>query len=285
MKRRDLLLAGAAAMAARGQARKRVLYYTRSAGFEHSVVHREGNAPSHSERLLTEFAGLRGFDVECTKDGRVFDGDLAKYDVIAAYATGDLMGPSKDGGPPMTAAGKRKLIEAVAAGKGFVGIHAATDACHSGGEAVDPYIAMLGGEFLTHGDQQEASLIISDPKFPGVNRLGMADGIAFTDEWYVCRNLAPDLHVILTQETRYMKGDAYRRPDFPATWARLHGKGRVFYTSLGHREDLWSNPFFQTIVCGGLEWTSGLAAAEVPPNIHEITPKAEIRKAAAGGRP
>lgn len=267
---------------ASGPAQRKVLYFTRSAGFEHSVVRRQGGQLSHSEKVLVEMGRRGGFEVECTKDGRVFDGNLDPYGVIAFYTTGDLTAPAQDGSPPMTPAGKRRLLAAIAGGKGFVGFHSAADTFHSKGKAdenqaeVDPYIAMLGAEFLTHGEQQEASLFLTTRKFPGVRDLGMAEGIAFTDEWYTFKNFARDLHVILVQETRYMRGEAYRRPDFPATWARLHGQGRVFYTSLGHREDIWTNPFFQAIALGGLAWASGRVEADVPPNMQEFTPQAHL---------
>jgi type 1 glutamine amidotransferase len=61
---------------------------------------------------------------------------------------------------------------------------------------------------------------------------------------------------------------------FPCTCARRHGKGRVFYTSLGHREDVWVNPFFQTIVLGGIAWAMGNIDYDVEPNIAEVTPQA-----------
>jgi uncharacterized protein len=263
----------AAAGAAQQTPKRRVLYFTRSAGFEHSVVKREANRLSHSERLLTEFGRTFNFEVECTKDGGVFDRPLDRYDVIAFYTSGDLTGPAKDGSPPMSAAGKKKLLDAVAAGKGFAGIHAATDTFR-GKDPVDPYIAMIGGEFVAHGPQQEASLIISSG-FPGARTLGMAEGIAFTDEWYASKSYAPDLHVILVQETLMMTGDCYRRPNFPATWARMHGKGRVFYTSLGHREDIWTNLLFQAIVIGGLSWAAGNVDYDITPNLDKVTPEAQ----------
>jgi hypothetical protein len=76
-----------------------------------------------------------------------------------------------------------------------------------------------------------------------------------------------------------MKGAMYQRPSFPATWARMHGKGRVFYTSMGHREDVWTNPIFQQIVLGGIAWALGNVEADVTPNIATVTPKAnETRK-------
>lgn len=259
-----------------GSKRQKVLYFSRSAGFEHSVVKRNGSELSYSDNVLTELGRRAGFDVECSKDGRVFDGNLDQYDAIAFYTTGDLTGPSKDGSPPMTPQGKQKLLDAVSAGKGFVGFHSATDSFHSKTE-VDPYIAMIGGEFVIHGAQQEASLVIAGGGFPGMN-LGMGEGIAFTEEWYACKNFAKDLHVVLVQETKMMKGDMYRRPDYPETWVHLYGKGRVFYTSLGHREDVWVNPFFQAIALGGLSWAMGNTEFNVTPNIDKVTPLANQLK-------
>jgi hypothetical protein len=259
--------------------RQKVLYFTRCAGFEHSVVKREGDQLSHSEKVLTEMGRQAGFDVECTKDGRVFDGDLGQYDLIAFYTSGDLTQPDKQGTPPMTPAGKQKLLDAVAAGKGFVGFHAANDSFHSPGPRnetqteLDPFIAMVGGEFVSHGAQQEASLLITS-RFPGTGNMGCAEGISFYEEWYALKNFAKDLHVILVQETKMMTGECYQRPSFPATWARMHGEGRVFYTSLGHREDVWTNPFFQTIALGGIAWAMGNVDYKITPNIDKVTPEA-----------
>jgi uncharacterized protein len=258
----------------------KLLFFTRSVGFEHSVVRRPGGEWSHAEKILTSLGQRAGFDVQCTKDGSVFDGDLDPYDAIAFYTCGDLTKPSKDDAPPMTPRGKQRLIEAVAAGKGFVGFHSAADSFHSpssAGEAgvgLDPYVAMLGGEFVTHGAEQEASLVIA-ARFPGAGNLGCSEGISFTEEWYALKNFAKDLHVVLVQETQYMKGDCYRRPNYPCTWARMHEKGRVFYTSLGHREEIWTNPFFQAIALGGLNWALGRGNPAIAPNLDKAAPHAD----------
>ena len=106
----------------------------------------------------------------------------------------------------------------------------------------------------------------------------MAEGLGFTEEWYTFKNFAKDMHVIVLQETLMMEGDCYQRPNFPITWARMHGKGRVFYTSLGHREDIWTNPFFRAIALGGFEWALGNVDAEIPPNIDEVAPRASQLK-------
>ena len=292
MKRREILKAACAAVGlsafplgwaiAQGTKKQKVLYFTRCAGFEHSVVRRPEGQLSHSEKVLTEMGAKAGFEVECSKDGRIFDGDLDQYAAIAFYTSGDLTKPNQRNTPPMTPEGKQKLLDAVAAGKGFVAFHAATDSFHSQGPRnenqteVDPYIAMVGGEFLTHGAQQEATLTITS-RFPGTGDLG-GDSISFMEEWYASKNFAPDLHVILVQETGPMKGECYQRPDFPSTWARMQGKGRVFYTSLGHREDVWTNPTFQAITLGGFAWAMGNVDAKIPPNIDKVTPGANKLK-------
>ncbi len=284
MRRREMLLATGAAMTglsafplrwvpAADDKKKKILYFTRSAGFEHSVVHRDGGNLSHSEKVLTEMCKKRNLEVVCTKDGRVFDGDLDQFDAIAFYTSADLTKPIADRDePPMTQRGKERFLEAVAAGKGFIAFHAANDSFHSQAGKISPYVAMLGGEFVTHGNQQEATMKITSPKFPGVEGLGSS--FRMLEEWYAMNNFAKDLHVILVQETAGMTDACYQRPPFPATWARRHGKGRVFYTSMGHREDVWTNPTFQQIALGGLSWVLGHVEADVPANIDRVTPKA-----------
>ena len=287
MRRREILkLASAAGLSflprrgvAAAVSRGKVLYFTRSAGGEHGARKRRGGEPSVSEKSMIEMGRLRGFDVACTNDGGVFEGDLSGYDAIAFYTSGDLTRPAPGASPPMSPAGKQRLLEAIAQGKGFMGFHSAADTFHSPGRRdenqrdVDPYIAMLGGECLAHGAEQEASLLAGSSflwKSIGVP----GQGLSFTDEWCTFKNFAKDLHVVLVQETRYLKGRAYRRPDYPCTWARKHGQGRVFYTSMGHRADIWTNPFFQAIAQAGLAWVLGRFDADVAANIDAVTPQA-----------
>lgn len=293
MPRRDMLrVAGAAVVAvsafpmqwvsAAGKKKQKILYFTRSAGYEHDVVKIKDGKPSLSDRILTELGKKHGFDVVCTKDGTIFDGDLDQYDAIAFYTSGVLTQPNKAKTPPMSPEGKKKLLRSIAAGKGFVGFHSATDSFHSQGPRnqnqteVDPYIAMIGGEFIVHGAQQEALIRTASPKFPGVKQFGESQKIK--EEWYALKNFAKNLHVILIEDNEGMKGDCYQRPPFPATWARRHKKGRVFYTSFGHRDDIWTNPQVQGIIAGGLGWAMGNVKARVKPNIDEVTPKASQLK-------
>ena len=265
-------------VAATQKKKQKVLYFTRSAGFEHEAVKVKNGRPSISNRILTELGERYGFEVVCTKDGRVFDGNLDQYDAIAFYTSGVLTEPNKAKTPPMTPEGKNKLLKAISNGKGFVGFHAATDSFHSKGPRdqnqieVDPYIAMIGGEFIVHGAQQESTIRAVSPEFPGVRDFGRAQKLK--EEWYTLKNFARDLHVILVEDNEGMKGDCYQRPPFPATWARMHGKGRVFYTTFGHRDDIWTNARVQGIIVGGLAWAMGNVTVDVTPNIDKVTPKA-----------
>jgi len=259
--------------------RRRILFFTRSQGYEHSVVKRSGGKLAHAEQVLTDLGHTHGFDVTCTKDGSVFEPkSLANYDAFFFYTTGDLTKPAPDGSPPMTPEGKAAFLDAISRGTGFLGAHAATDTFltapddryTSYGSKVDPYIAMIGAEFIHHDNQQTARLRITDPKFPGFS--GIGDGFNLNEEWYSMKDFAPNLHVLLVQETAGMVGPHYKRAPYPATWARAHGKGRVFYTSMGHREDVWTNPTFQSILLGGISWTVRNINANVTPNLSVATP-------------
>ncbi|MGZ4987960.1 MAG: ThuA domain-containing protein, partial [Limisphaerales bacterium] len=182
---------------------------------------------------------------------------------------------------------KAMFLEAIRRGKGFVGVHSASDTFHSpGGEKigparykndgdnVDPYIKMIGGEFIKHGQQQAGHMICVDKKFPGMSDVPADFGPV--EEWYSLKDFAPNLHVLLVQDTSKMHGKIYERPNYPATWAHMYGKGRVFYTNMGHREDVWTNPVFQSVLMGGFDWTLRRVDADVKPNIKKITPKADV---------
>ena len=278
------VLAGSAALTAfsprlfseEKRARK-VLFFTKSSGFEHPVVKREGEKLGLAETVFTAIGKKHGFEVLVTKDGGIFDKDLGAFDVIFFYTSGNLLEAGTDKQPPMSAHGKEALLAAVKAGKGFMGSHCANDTFHSAGgrfetqASPDAYIAMLGGEFIRHGAQQKARVRVVDPKFPGQKSAG--DSFEIQEEWYSNKNFAPDLHVIHVLETKGMDGLDYERPPFPLTWTRMHGKGRVFYTSLGHRDDVWTSDRFQEMLAGAVGWCAGDADADVKPNMKEAAPE------------
>lgn len=265
--------------------KRKVLFFSKSSGFEHSVIKRNGGRPSFAEQVLAELGPKQNIEFTFSKDGSLFTPEyLAQFDAFFFYTTGVLTEPGTDRQPPMTPAGKRALLDAVKAGKGFIGSHSASDTFHTqpdpadksaryqtNGDKSDPYVLMLGGEFIKHGPQQVATMRVVDRKFPGFEKLG--DTFALNEEWYSLKEFQPDLHVLLVQETEGMKGEEYQRAPYPATWARTYGKGRVFYTSMGHREDVWTNELFQNLLFGGLHWALRNLDSDVTPNLEKVTPR------------
>jgi uncharacterized protein len=291
LSRRQLMLAGGAAwlgggtmgrVLARSQSSpKKVLFFIKSAGFPHSVVTRPSNRPSHAEQILIKIGKEHGFEVHATKDGRLFEpGKIGEWDAFVFETTGNLTTEGTiEKSPAMSPDGEKALYDAIRGGKGFLGMHCATDTFGRhpprNRGPVDPYIQMIGAEFAGHGKQQEVEIDVVDPKFPGVAEGfgGSGRSFRFKDEWYGLKNIADDLHVILVQVTKGMEGREYQRPNYPMTWARNHGKGRVFYTSMGHREDVWENPMYQGLLLGALGWATGRVDADVTPNIKDVTPE------------
>ena len=267
--------------------KKSVLLFTKSSGWEHDVVKTTPGNPSVVEKCVRGLAAKHGFEVNATKDGRIFDSpEFHSYAAVFFFTTGDLTTEGTDKQPPMTVAGKKALLDAVHGGMGYVGSHAASDTFHTEpdtkdlanryiahGEQSDPYLRMIGGEFIIHGRDprlQTTDVIINDPKFPGLE--GVSSPVSFNDEWYSLKDFMPDIHVILTLETKGMKGEPYQRPPYPMTWARMHGKGRVFYTAIGDRPENWEIPFFVNLLGGGIRWSIGDATAKLDHNIAEAAP-------------
>jgi type 1 glutamine amidotransferase len=267
--------------------KKSILVFTKSSGFEHAVVKRTDGQPSIMDRAVTAMGEKYGFDVKVSKDGRIFDTEsYHHYSAVVFFTTGDLTTLGTDGKPPMTADGKKLLLEAIHKGMGFVGVHAASDTFHpepdpkdhsnryiAHGQQQDAYLKMLGGEFIVHGSEprlQDANLLVNDPKFPGLE--GVTSPVHFNEEWYSIKDFVPDLHVILTLETKDLKGECYQRAPYPVTWARMHGKGRVFYTAIGDRPENWQNDFFLNLLGGGIRWAMGDATASVDQNLKQVAP-------------
>ncbi len=267
--------------------KKSLLVFTKSSGFEHEVVKRIDGRPSILEVAVTTLGEQHGFDVTTSKDGQIFDSkDLRKHAAVLFFTTGDLTKTGTDHNPPMSPQGKQALLNAVRGGLGFVGVHAAADTFHTEpdpadnsnrytahGDKSDPYLRMLGGEFIVHGSTprlQAANLVVKDPTFPGLE--GVTSPVNFTEEWYSLKDFMPDLHVILTLDTAGMKGAPYQRAPFPSTWARMHGKGRVFYTAIGDRPENWSSPFFLNLLTGGIRWSIRDVKASVEGNLAQAAP-------------
>ncbi len=191
--------------------------------------------------------------------------NLAKVDgVIFANTTGDDFPlPDRDG-----------FFQWIKNGGAFIGMHSATDTF----KKYEPYHGMLQGTFDGHGAQVPSTLTNVDTAHAATSPLP-AEWDLKQEELYLIKNHdRSKLHTLL-----YMKNHP-NKPEqagyFPVAWCRMDGKGRVFYTSLGHREDLWSadpdlkgriNPvetsqLFQKHILGGIKWALGLAPGSAEPN-------------------
>jgi uncharacterized protein len=251
------------------------------------VVKTPGGRPSIVDDAVSTFGRNYGFGVTSSKDGRIFDSEeFHKYAAVVFFTTGDLTTAGTDKNPPMSPQGKQSLLDAIRGGLGFVGVHAASDTFHTApdikdnanryiahGEQSDPYLRMLGGEFITHGSTprlQNANLIVNDSNFPGLE--GVSSPVSLMDEWYSLKDFRTDLHVILTLDTKGMTGEPYERPPYPMTWARMEGKGRVFFTAIGDRPEKWSNAFFLNLLGGGIRWAIGNVQASLSENLLQAAP-------------
>ena len=106
---------------------RKILLFSRSVLYEHSVIQRHGNELSFAEKIFVALARQAGCDVECTKDGRVFDGDLSPYAAVVTYSCGrpaDLMKPEGlDHSPPLSERGWKNLDASVRGGLPLMAIH------------------------------------------------------------------------------------------------------------------------------------------------------------------
>jgi uncharacterized protein len=267
--------------------KKSVLLFTKSSGFEHDVIKTPNGQPSTVEKVLRDLGQKHGFDVVATKDGGVFSSnEFREHSALFFFTTGDLTQVGTDKNPPMTAAGKQALLDSIHDGQGFIGTHAATDTFHSGpdtedrsdryqsfGEKSDPYIRMIGAEFINHGRAhrlQTQPLVVNDPTFPGLQ--GVKSPVSFKEEWYSMKDFREDLHVILTLDTKGMLDEIYQRAPYPVTWTRMHGKGRVFYCAIGDLQESWSNPFFLKLLGGGVRYAIGDVSAKTDQNLKTAAP-------------
>ncbi len=224
--------------------RKKILFFTKSSGFQHSVIARDKDHPEQlafAEQILTDLGAPRVRRDLLQRRWRFAPASRDPFDAFVFYTTRDLTTAGVDGQPPMSPPDKAGLLEAIHAGKGFVGIHSASDTFLAttsvgkdllrnidelGRDNFDPYIKMLGGEFISHSkQQQETTLRCVDEKFPGAAAFKDA---RFIEEWYSLKNFAPDLHVILVQETAGMTGSQYVRKPYPETWRGCTARAGFF---------------------------------------------------------
>lgn len=183
--------------------------------------------------------------------------------VIFANTTGDLPLPDPEG-----------FIKWIEEGHAFIGMHSASDTFHK----FSGYITMLQGEFAGHGPQVPADLVAADKEHPANAGIGETWNLK-QEEMYLIKSQDRS-KVRSLWHMRHHPNNVEEKGHFPVAWARMAGKGRVFYTSLGHREDLWSadpdmknrvNPVetakqYQAHILGGIKWALGEAKGSAEPN-------------------
>ena len=183
--------------------------------------------------------------------------------VIFANTTGDLPLPDRDG-----------FIKWIEEGHGFCAMHSASDTFHG----FPGYLDMLQGEFDGHGSQVPADLIAGDVKHPANGGIGATWNLAQEEMYLIKHHDRAQLRALWF--LRHHPNDAAKAGYNAVSWCRNAGKGRVFYTSLGHREDLWSDDpalkdrknsievskQYQAHILGGIKWALGLAEGSAAPN-------------------
>lgn len=139
-------------------------------------------------------------------------------------------------------------------GHAFLGVHSASDTYH---EAPD-YLAMLGAEFDTHGTETTVDIRIEDTTHPATALL--PSPFTIFDEIYEFRaNPRGRVTVLLSLDRHPDDGHAAagQAGDYPLAWYHTYGSGRVFYTALGHRDDVWNDRRFQQHLLGAIRWAGG----------------------------
>ncbi len=256
---------------------RKVLVVTTTTGFRHSSI------PT-AEQVIAELATKsKAFTVDyarVTPEDAQFKGsdgkpDKAKVDAAIKAVIGEKMSPAALKGydavifanttGDLPIPDPQAFLDWIKSGKGFVGMHSATDTLHGNPAFID----MIGGEFKTHGAQVSVDALNQDSQCPACQHLG--GNWEVYDEIYQFKNYdRAKVHDLLSLD----KHPNDKTPGhYPISWCKPYGKGRVFYTSLGHREDIWTPntppgferknskekaEAYQKHILSGIKWALGL---------------------------
>jgi type 1 glutamine amidotransferase len=147
-------------------------------------------------------------------------------------------------------------------GKGFVAAHVALTAF----EGWPEFGELLGGRYDDHPWNTASGTIINeDPSFPATKHFPAT--FPFVDEFYQAKDFSRDkTHVLLRLDVSKMPPNPQlRNMDFPLAWAKTYGKGRVFYSSLGHAPETWDNRNVTQMYFEAIRWALGLSDGDVTP--------------------
>lgn len=221
-----------------------LLIFSKTTGFRHD------NIPA-AVSAVSELGRRAGEEVLATEDASCFTREsLERFAaVVWLNASGDVLDTEE----------RAAFEHFVRAGGGYVGVHAASAAEASWSF----YAELVGARFTGHPDPCEARLVVEDQSHPATQHLGRA--WSRWDEWYdFDRNPRADSRVLISvDESSYRGGPAV---DHPLVWCRELGRGRAFYTALGHRPEDYAEPLFVQHLRGGIAWAARFnSAASAPP--------------------
>jgi len=181
--------------------------------------------------------------------------NLNDFDAVLFFTGGDL---------EMSAQQKADFLSFIhEEGKGFIGVHSAAITFVDWPE----FVEMVGGTYDEHPwTTFYAPILVEDPGFPGMQQFPRS--FTLRDEIYQMKNYSRDkVRVLMRLDVSKldMKNKNVHRTDgdFAVTWAKMYGKGRVYYTTLGHVEATWDKPEFQQMITEAIKWAMGLENAEL----------------------
>ncbi|HZZ76822.1 MAG TPA: ThuA domain-containing protein [Puia sp.] len=223
----------------------KALIVTTTRGWHHESLHAGVLA-------IQDLAKRNFFDAVLFEDPHGFtDKFLAQFQVVIFLnTTGDIFDSAQ-----------QKVMERfIESGKGFVGIHSASDTEYDW----DWYTKLVGRMFHIHPAIQTARLNIIDPNVPGLQ--GFTGNKLWTDEWYEFgEEKIPGLNYILAvDETSYnpvvqwgpdKKGNGMGKLH-PVAWYHDYDGGRAFYTALGHMPAIFNDPSFMNFLYAGIYWAA-----------------------------
>ncbi len=215
------------------------LVFSRTTGFRHRSIPAAVTA-------LDALASRFDMALTVTEDPTVFTSEsLANFDVAVFLHTTESAG-----NPLLSAAQQAAFEQFIAAGNGFVGIHAASDVTNDWPWFVD----LLGARFQRHPSVQDATVRVVNPADVSTRHLDSA--WVRLDEWYDFRQLSPTIEVLLElDESTYsggMMGEFH-----PISWKQDFGGGRSWYTGMGHVDQAYSEVDFLNHLAGGILWAAG----------------------------
>jgi uncharacterized protein len=246
-------------LVAQTPARKQLLAIGEQKGYRHEAV---SHALATIERLGRE-SGLWDTTIRTdtealTKNKLEYNAkNLNDFDAVLFFTGGDLEMDDKQ---------KSDFLSFVHDdGKGFIGVHSATITFTSW----LAYGEMIGGYFDEHPwGTFDAPIVVEDPSFPGMQQWPRS--FVLRDEVYQIKDYSrANVRVLMRLDATKLdlkNKNVHRRDnDFAVAWAKDYGKGRVFYSSLGHVLENWDNPSFQKMYLEAIKWALGLVNADVTP--------------------